>query len=1053
MGSSNHKTINLFLKEVLMRYVKFGVVAVIFFLVATSLYGQEIIVKIRPFDGSPDSYVNRQIVADTAAAGGLLANRVYEFARDQYYLHNAIFTVPKGRTLRLRAEEGSGRKPIIFLWETGTGSNPTRPPGNFVVLNGGNLEIKNICIAGFYEPEPDRVDGVQGGLINTTAAGSSIILDGVVLSNINGQHVRTGQNTVKVKITNSIFANMGALTTSNLGAGKGIDLREAACDSFIIVNNTFVNYQDRAIRHYNFSNPAAGTGLINYGRIEHNTFVNGMGFHGLLSLGNVGNEIIITNNLFVDAFALGEDSTDATRAAEWANTGEVYANGNNKITWIFTAPNDVTQWKVSNNYYTISDSGWAFLNDFKFGVASPLSNHIQSKLGPNASNAFTQINLALDKIPRLMTNMMRWYESPTGGNRTKNTPSAAFNRKTDDYDRRPIEFYRDTLNCSYSTASVAYIGAEGGFPVGDLNWFPDKKALWEKGYSLLNLAVDGNKDAFYEALTGPNDGHLQVKSYAFNDNGIPTGDADLSAKVWAAWDNDWFYLYEEVMDDTLAGNATNVWEEDCLELKFDPQPTDSVTNSVWETRLTILSKPTAGVVAGDSLNNVAAADKKWARRIIPGGYALELAIKWSAIKNGAETITPAEGNVFGLALCQHDNDGKAKRQASIMWGAVMLDAVWNTPKYHGTVKFLPNNQLQFIPQNNVTGRSNPIPYDGTPFYLLIDGKKDPFYHSLAGPDDGYLQIRSYAYNDNGKPKDDADLSAKVWTAWDDQWFYLYEEVKDDTLSGSASNVWEEDCIELKFDPQPTDSTQQSAIDWEASPSIWDTRFTALAKTVGVMAADSLNNVPDSLKKWKRTKIAGGYVLEMAFQWSVIKSSNGEKITPAVDQVFGMAICQHDNDGKGRQASINWGAALLDAVWNKPKYHGTVKFQADHKLQFIAKNNMTGLINPVPYDGRDYVRTAVPNELQNLPKVFNLAQNYPNPFNPTTQIMFSLDADGPAKLAVFNMVGQKVATLVDTKLAAGYYQVNFDASHLANGIYFYRLESGGKVAVKKMVLLK
>ncbi|MGH7453778.1 MAG: T9SS type A sorting domain-containing protein [bacterium] len=461
-----------------MRYLKLETISIMVFLLAVSLYGQEVVVPLAPSDGTPATHVNTRILADTAAAGGFKANRVYELQRDGVYLHNAVVTVPNGQTLRMRAAAGSGKKPIIYLWETGTGGTPTRPPGNFVVLNGGHLEIKDIGIAGFYEPESDRVDGVQGGLINTAAVGSSIVLDGVVFSNINGQHVRTGFNTTKVKITNSIFANMGALTTSNLGAGKGIDLREVACDSFIVVNNTFVNFQDRAIRHYNFANPQAGTGEIKYGLIDHNTFINGMGYHGLLSLGNVGPKIIITNNLFVDAFALGEDSTDATRAAEWANTGEIYPNGRNRITWIFTTPNTTTQWAVRSNYYAISAAGSAFLNDFRYPPGSPLSYHINSRLGADSVNAFTRVDLALGRTPRLMTNMMRWYESATGGNRTKNTPSPFFNRLTDDYDRRRIEFYRDSLDATYSIASAAYTGAQKGFPVGDLNWFPAKKADW-----------------------------------------------------------------------------------------------------------------------------------------------------------------------------------------------------------------------------------------------------------------------------------------------------------------------------------------------------------------------------------------------------------------------------------------------------------------------------------------------------------------------------------------------------------------------------------------------
>ncbi len=115
--------------------------------------------------------------------------------------------------------------------------------------------------------------------------------------------------------------------------------------------------------------------------------------------------------------------------------------------------------------------------------------------------------------------------------------------------------------------------------------------LWQHRSSAQGIApivIDGFKDSFYTTLTGPNDGYLQIRSYAHNENGAPVNDADLSAKIWTAWDEEWFYLYEEVMDDTLSGNDPQVWAEDVIELMFDPQPTDSVTNSVWYTRLTAL---------------------------------------------------------------------------------------------------------------------------------------------------------------------------------------------------------------------------------------------------------------------------------------------------------------------------------------------------------------------------------------------------------------------------------------------------------------------------------
>ncbi len=433
------------------------------------MFAQDVL-QLLPYDGTAATFVNAQIIADTTANHGLLPNRVYELQRDQYYLVNAEMRLSKlGETLRLRAESGDGALPVIYLWPTGTGTNPERPPGNFFRIQGGDLEMTNIAVAGFYEPVPENVDNVQGNMFRNDVAGSSFIFDGCIFSNINGQILRTENNAVKVSVTNCIFANLGSLTTSNLGAGKGIDLRASECVELIVENNTFVNYQDRVIRHYNYSDPLAGTGLIHSGRINHNTIINGMGYHGLFSLGNVGASMQITNNLFVDAFGLGEDSTDATRAAEWANTGEVYANGNNRITWIFSAPNDVTHWDVSNNYFAISDSGQAFLDDFDFGPASPLSYHIEDKLGAGSATAFTQIDLDLENIPRMMTNFMRWYEDPLGGNKTKVTDN--YDRTTDDMDRRVIEFYRDTLDASYSTSSPAYTGSTTGGPVGDLNWF------------------------------------------------------------------------------------------------------------------------------------------------------------------------------------------------------------------------------------------------------------------------------------------------------------------------------------------------------------------------------------------------------------------------------------------------------------------------------------------------------------------------------------------------------------------------------------------------------
>ena len=89
----------------------------------------------------------------------------------------------------------------------------------------------------------------------------------------------------------------------------------------------------------------------------------------------------------------------------------------------------------------------------------------------------------------------------------------------------------------------------------------------------------------------------------------------------------------------------------------------------------------------------------------------------------------------------------------------------------------------------------------------------------------------------------------------------------------------------------------------------------------------------------------------------------------------------------------------------------------------------------------------------LPTSFSLEQNYPNPFNPNTTIRFALRSPNFVTLKVYNTLGQEIASLVSENLAAGSYEVSWNASGLASGVYLYRLQAGEFVDRKKLTVLR
>lgn len=111
------------------------------------------------------------------------------------------------------------------------------------------------------------------------------------------------------------------------------------------------------------------------------------------------------------------------------------------------------------------------------------------------------------------------------------------------------------------------------------------------------------------------------------------------------------------------------------------------------------------------------------------------------------------------------------------------------------------------------------------------------------------------------------------------------------------------------------------------------------------------------------------------------------------------------------------------------------------------------VDDIKITGYQSIPTGVGNIGNLTPNKFELQQNYPNPFNPSTQINYSVAREGLVKITVFDILGREVKTLVNDVKTAGFYAVEFDASNLSSGMYFYRMESGNFVDTKKMTLIK
>lgn len=165
-----------------------------------------------------------------------------------------------------------------------------------------------------------------------------------------------------------------------------------------------------------------------------------------------------------------------------------------------------------------------------------------------------------------------------------------------------------------------------------------------------------------------------------------------------------------------------------------------------------------------------------------------------------------------------------------------------------------------------------------------------------------------------------------------------------------------------------------------------------------------------------------------------------------------SLAVNDNEPSESKSELNWEKVTFI------KGHGNSN--STKTYSFTDKNLVGGSkfiyrLKQIDIDGTFEYSDAV--EIEVLPNKYELLQNYPNPFNPETNIKFSLPEDAKIAVNIYNVLGERVATILNKELKAGFHQVNFNTTSagykLSSGVYIYTLETKNFSQVKKMILMK
>ena len=385
--------------------------------------------------------INSLLNAVVAAQAG----DIFVLQRDGFYFNQGNITISVPITIR--ASEGTGKRPLV---QQAPKDDATYDGQIFQVS--ANTIFENLHINGF---NTSRKDGTGRG-IRLGADDLKLTVDGCVFERF---WLRTidlnAQNGSVIKYMNSIHLWDGR--EDRIDNGRFIDTRGSSMDSLIVVNNTFLNCNDRFIRNMGLP------GILNYVKFDHNTFYGNIGYRPAFQF-RTTKKLVFTNNIVANVGLLGTD-TLSNRTDEIGYT-EPFAICVFTITGTDTLGTTIDMKK--NIVYNESRFTNLFTANPTNVQQAPWFNKQWEDL-ITVSEAVSNEELSFVKAPSLDSLVAELANYIAGGTNWSNT---GFITRTE-------VLTPEEVNMSYGTTAAAYTGADGGFPIGDLNWYPTKKVEWQ----------------------------------------------------------------------------------------------------------------------------------------------------------------------------------------------------------------------------------------------------------------------------------------------------------------------------------------------------------------------------------------------------------------------------------------------------------------------------------------------------------------------------------------------------------------------------------------------